>query len=196
MPTPLPPGPPVKSLRNHAVRPSAAPLVADDVLEFHAGRLVLLLATCGGASGAISGLTKMAKLDFFVRYPDFFEVVRRGRDQAPAQRGRAVEAAMVRHHYGPWDKRYYHVLAFLEARGLITVRKSGKSYRITLTRPGKLAAGRLADAPAFAGLRRTMQDVNESLGDKNGNELKNLIYATFTEEVGRRPMGSMIESRS
>jgi hypothetical protein len=41
-----------------------------------------------------------------------------------------------------------------------------------------------------------MQEVAESLGDKNGNELKNLIYATFKEEVGRRLMGSMIESPS
>lgn len=186
----------MRSLRNHAARPSAAPLVADEVLEFHAGRLVLLIATCGGAAGAINGLTKMAKLDFFVRYPDFFDVVRHGRDQRQPRRGQAVEAAMVRHHYGPWDKRYYHVLAFLEARGLITVKKSAKSYRVALTRPGKVAAGRLAHAPAFAALHRTMQEVDESLGDKNGNELKNLIYATFRDEVGRRPMGSMIESPS
>lgn len=184
----------MKSLRNHAVRPTAAPLIADDILEFHAGRLVLLLSTCGGAAGAISGLTKMAKLDFFVRYPDFFEVVRHGRDQQPSRDSQAVEAAMVRHHYGPWDKRYYHVLAFLEARGLITVRKSAKSYRIALTRQGKRAAESLAGAPAFAALHHTMRKVSDNLGDKNGNELKNLIYATFKEEVGRRSLGSTIES--
>lgn len=183
----------MKSLRNHAARPTAAPLVADDVLEFHAGRLVLLLSTCGGATGAINGLTKMAKLDFFVRYPDFFKVVRHGRDQQPFQHSQAVEAAMVRHHYGPWDKRYYHVLAFLEARNLITVKKSAKSYRIALTRQGKRAAESLAAAPAFAALDHAMREVSESLGDKNGNELKNLIYATFKEEVGRRPIGSTIE---
>jgi len=185
----------VRTLRNHAGRPVAAPLVADDVLEFHAGRLVLLLAICGGAGGVINGLTKMAKLDFFVRYPDFFEAVRRGSDQPDPERGEAVEAAMVRHHYGPWDKRYYHVLAFLEARGIIAVRKSGKSYRIALTRLGKTAAERLAAAPAFAGLRRVMQAVAESLGDKSGNELKTMIYATFKEEVGRRPLGSVIARR-
>ena len=31
-----------KSLKNLADRPAAAPLVADDILEFHAGRLLLL----------------------------------------------------------------------------------------------------------------------------------------------------------
>lgn len=193
MPAPLSAGATVKALRNHAARPTGAPLVADDVLEFHAGRLVLLLSTCGGSAGAISGLTKMAKLDFFVRYPDFFDAVRYGPEQRRARGEQAVEAAMVRHHYGPWDKRYYHVLAFLEARELITVRKSTKSYRIALTKQGKQAAGRLAEAPAFAALHRSMREVSESLGDKNGNELKNLIYTTFKEEVGRRPMGSTIE---
>ena len=183
----------MKSLRNHAVRPTAAPLVADDILEFHAGRLVLLLSTCGGATGAINGLTKLAKLDFFVRYPDFFEVVRLGRNQQLARKSQAVEAAMVRHHYGPWDKRYYHVLAFLEARSLITVRKSAKAYRISLTKPGKRAAEELACTPAFTALHLTMRNVSECLGDKNGNELKNLIYATFKEEVGKRPLGSVIE---
>jgi hypothetical protein len=63
----------MKMLRNLAARPAATPLAADDVLEFHAGRLLLLLSTCGGTTGAIGGLTKMAKLDFFVRYPDFFQ---------------------------------------------------------------------------------------------------------------------------
>jgi hypothetical protein len=184
----------VKTLRNHAARPSAAPLVADDVLEFHAGRLVLLLATCGGTAGAINGLTKMAKLDFFVRYPDFFEAVRHKDDQPSRRRSEVVESAMVRHHYGPWDKRYYHVLAFLEARDLIAVKKSAKSYRIGLTRLGKAAARQLAAAPAFTALHHTMQEVAESFGDKNGNQLKNMIYETFREEVGRRPLGSIIES--
>lgn len=102
---------------------------------------------------------------------------------------------MVRHHYGPWDKRYYHVLAFLEARGLITVKKSGKSFRIALTRTGKAAAERLASAPAFAGLRDQMQRVAESLGDKTGNQLKTMIYETFAEEVGQRTFGQVIRAR-
>jgi hypothetical protein len=42
----------------------------------------------GGSSAAITGLTKRAKLDFFVRYPDFFNAVigqgnRRRVDEAP-----------------------------------------------------------------------------------------------------------------
>jgi len=179
----------MKSLRNLATRPAAAPLAADDVVEFHAGRLLLLLSTCGGTAGAIGGLTKMAKLDFFVRYPDFFRAVLRGK--APRESA-AVEAAMVRHHYGPWDKRYYHLLSYLEARQLISVRMLGRSYRIALTPLGKATVKKLIGNRAFRDLLAHMREVNENFGKKTGNELKNLIYETFDEEVAEQQLGNVI----
>jgi hypothetical protein len=182
----------MKTLRNQAHRPAASPLVADEILEFHAGRLVLLLAICGGSSGVINGLTKMAKLDFFVRYPDFFAAIGMNDEQKERDKANAVEAAMVRHHYGPWDRRYYHVLAFLEARGLITVHKSGKLVRIGLTKTGKVAAKHLAETTSFSELKEHMQHVAEALAKRTGNELKTLIYKTFKEEVGQRPLGHVI----
>ena len=48
-------------------QPVSLPLSADDIVEFHAARLLLLMSICGVA-GRIDGLTKMAKLDFFARY--------------------------------------------------------------------------------------------------------------------------------
>lgn len=176
----------MKTLRRQASRPAARPLLADDVVEFHAGRLVLLLWICGQGA-KIKGLTKMAKLDFFVRYPDFFAVVR-GQDSS----GAPVEAAMVRHHYGPWDKRYYHVLAFLKARDLITVARPGKAVHLSLTKEGKAAAKALADADAFADLVAHMRVVAEAFSRSTGSELKNLIYATFGEDVSERPLGHII----
>jgi len=182
----------MKTLQNHASRPASQPLLADDVLEFHAGRIVLLLSACGGSTSTINGLTKMAKLDFFVRYPDFF-VVASGRDSA-AQGHAAVEAAMVRHHYGPWDKRYYHVLAFLESRDLITVKQSKKSFRISLTKQGRVASNILSASPAFTELREHMNQVADAFSRCTGNELKSLIYKTFGEDVSDRPLGHVIGS--
>lgn len=64
---------------------------------------------CGVGGGRIDGLTKLAKLDFFARYPDFFLAARRAIEDkgasepsAPSSSSEAVESAMVRHHYGPW----------------------------------------------------------------------------------------------
>ncbi len=35
---------------------------------------------------------------------------------------------MIRHHYGPWDKRYYHILAYLESKQLIQIVKHKNSF--------------------------------------------------------------------
>lgn len=189
----------MKSLSRMGTRPVSLPLVADDIVEFHAARLLLLLSLCGVA-GRIDGLTKMAKLDFFVRYPDFFEAARAATAPAAANpasvssdRDDAVESAMVRHHYGPWDKRYYHVLAYLEARRLITVSKEGNSFRIMLSDLGRERAKALVARASFAPLVERMRQVKKTFGSKNGTFLKNLIYRLFDQEVGKRPMGETIQ---
>jgi hypothetical protein len=188
----------MRSINRIGTRPVSLPLSADDILEFHAARLLLLMNVCGVA-GRIDGLTKMAKLDFFTRYPEFFEVARSAIAPADsdntgsqAESDETVESAMVRHHYGPWDKRYYHVLAHLEAKRLITVNKNGNSYHIALTDIGRERATALAARPSFAPLIERMRQVKKTFGGKSGTFLKDLIYRLFNEEVGRRPIGQVI----
>jgi hypothetical protein len=188
----------MRSLNRVGARSVSLPLSADDIVEFHAARLLLLISICGIA-GRIDGLTKMAKLDFFARYPDFFEVARAAIAPASnldsatrATADETVESAMVRHHYGPWDKRYYHVLAHLEAKRLITVTKDGSSYRLALTDLGRDSAKALAARSSFGPLAARMREVKKTFGSKNGTFLKDLIYRLFDEEVGRRPMGEEI----
>jgi hypothetical protein len=189
----------MKSLNRLGSRPVSLPLSADDVVEFHAARLLLLLNLCG-TSGRIDGLTKLAKLDFFARYPEFFAAAKAAtaneteKTQAlkAARAGDAVESAMVRHHYGPWDKRYYHVLAHLEAKQLIEVSKEGRAYRIILTNPGRERAKALAERPSFQPLATRMRELKKVFGARTGTSLKNLVYQLFDEEVGRRPLGQVI----
>lgn len=187
----------MRSVNRIGTKPVSLPLSADEIVEFHAARLMLLVHLCG-VSGRIDGLTKMAKLDFFARYPDFFEVARAavqpdaGTKTSPGLSDERVESAMVRHHYGPWDKRYYHVLAHLEAKQLITVAKEGNSYRIALTDEGRERARQLAALPSFATLVVRMREVKKTFGSKSGSFLKDLIYRLFDQEVGRRPMGQRI----
>ncbi len=101
---------------------------------------------------------------------------------------------MVRHHYGPWDKRYYHVLAGLEGKELIAVTKVGKTYRIALTARGAERARALVAKASFAPLAERMRQVKKTFGGKSGSSLKNLIYQLFEEEVGKRPLGEVITS--
>jgi hypothetical protein len=99
---------------------------------------------------------------------------------------------MIRHHYGPWDKRYYHLLAYLEARQLISVSLTGRAYRIALTALGKTTVKKLVGSDSFADLLKHMREVNEKFGRKTGNELKTLIYETFGEEVAEQELGAVI----
>ena len=176
------------------------PLSADDVVEFHAARLLLLIKFSGTA-GRIDSLTKMAKMDFFARYPDFFAAARLASDAGANQvdatdttSRHSVESAMVRHYYGPWDKRYYQVLSVLEAKGLVAITKEGRSYRIALTSLGDERAQMLASRPSFAELVTRMKEIKKAFGSKSGNSIKTLIYKLFDTEVGRRPLGEVIEA--
>src|SRR5438093_1169918 len=116
----------MKSLTDIYRYPAGFPLVADDVVEFHAGRLLLLLLKCG-VKGKISGLTKLAKLDFFARYPNMFSTASRAIGKDPSTVAMGTESTMLRHHYGPWDPRYYHVLSYLESRDLIAISPQGRA---------------------------------------------------------------------
>jgi DNA-binding PadR family transcriptional regulator len=188
----------MRSINRIGTLPASLPLLADNILEFHAARLLLLMNICGTAN-RIDGLTKMAKLDFFTRYPDFFDVARAATtskdttSEIAEDRGiDTVESAMVRHHYGPWDKRYYHVLAHLESKGLISVSKVKSTYRISLTELGAERAKRLAERPSFGPLVAHMKNVKSVFGKKSGTALKDLIYRVFDKEVGKQTMGKAI----
>lgn len=166
-------------------------MLADDVLEFHAARLLLLLQFCG-KKNSIEGLTKMAKLDFFVRYPKFFAVACKSLGVETIDPPNDIESHMIRFHYGPWDQRYYHVLAYLESKGLVTLKTKGRTIVLSLTDSGQQVANLLSEAPSFAELCSQINKVKIILGDKSGTELKNLVYRLFDEEVAQLPLEKVI----
>lgn len=182
----------MKSLRQLYREPTALPLIADDVTELHAGRLLLLLKICG-QSGRIEGLTKLAKLDFFVRYPAFFARAAKFLKKPVSIATNEIDSEMVRHHYGPWDKRYYSVLPFLESHKLITVSKEGSAFVFSLTEEGKIAAKTLEKRPEFSMQTGQMRQVKKLFGHMKGVTLKDLVYEVFDEEVGQKQLGEVIQ---
>jgi hypothetical protein len=82
----------------------------------------------------LEGLTKLAKLDFLMRYPTFTDQLLRGLGadwelgtEPTDSEELAVESRMVRYKYGPWDDRYYPVLGTLVGLGLAAVNKKGRT---------------------------------------------------------------------
>jgi hypothetical protein len=187
----------MRSIKNLKGFSSGKTLSSDDLIEFHASRLLLLIQLCGirdskTKTAKIEGLTKLAKLDFFVRYPAFFNKVADHLSSNDSIQSDDVESKMVRFHYGPWDKRYYQVIPYLEARGLIQVIKSGSAYNFVLTNLGKSIAETLISHAEFQEVSDRMRLVKKLLGGKTGNSLKELIYQVFDEEVKGKNLDDII----
>lgn len=182
----------MKTLANFARQPASFTLLADDILEFHAARLILLFKLCG-KSGRIDGLTKMAKLDFFVRYPQFFGIACNKMSVIKSVPERYIESSMIRFHYGPWDERYYHILSYLEAKQLIRITIKENMYELELSELGDNVASHFANDAAFSDIAKHMAEVKKVLGNKSGSTLKKLIYELFEDEVANRPLGEVIK---
>lgn len=172
-------------------------LEADDAL--HLGRLLVLIDTFGGRAGdkQIEGLTKLAKLDFLLRYPDYLEralvareVLNPDIDVHDFER-HSIEAHMVRFKYGPWDHRYRRFLNTLAGRGLVAVGRSGRTILIGLTARGRQAASALRDEPEYAAIGQRAALLKRHL-DLSATTLMEFVYATFPEVASLR-LGETIE---
>src|SRR5579875_4017843 len=89
-----------------------------------AARLLLLIDGFSSASTTLQGRTKLAKLDFLLRYPAFLRralIARNISFDLPdsSEEEQTIEQRMVRFRYGPWDPAYYALLGSLLGRGLI-----------------------------------------------------------------------------
>lgn len=106
---------------NINIRPPVRTPNAEESLELHAARLLLLL-NYAGIKGKIVSRTKIAKMDFFVRYPAYLKkaatINNISMDDEVDIR---PDSPMIRYKYGPWDSKYYNVFALLIAKGLITI---------------------------------------------------------------------------
>ena len=165
----------------------------DSAPELHTARLLLLLNAFAGdeGDGVIEGLTKLAKLDFLLRYPAMLEraLEARGRTTRDVQlednERQSVESQMVRYRFGPWDHRYREFLNILIAKGLVTVSIEGRTTVVMLTPQGRAVAERISDDPLFEKYVRRAEALKRHF-DLTATNLMNFIYDTFPEVVTLR----------
>lgn len=151
-------------------------------------RLLLLIDAFTRPTANLEGRTKLAKLDFLLRYPRFLRravEIRNPKaklpDPAPAEAN--IEQRMVRYRYGPWDPAYYALLGSLIGRGLITPvsHRSGVGYRTT--DEGARTAGDLAATAAWADVAARARLLKRHF-DVSGTFLMKFIYDHFPEVSG------------
>ncbi|WP_137819611.1 hypothetical protein [Pseudomonas sp. 2FG] len=161
--------------------------------HLHMARLLMLLnAHAGKTNKPVEGVTKLAKLDFLLRYPNCLEraLVAKGKPTAPACiqdfERTTIESKMVRFRYGPWDHRYRRWIALLVGKGLLHARVDGRTVKLWLTEVGHSAAHALEDAPDLEYLSARAGLVARTFGTMSGTALKNFVYATFPEIITMR----------
>lgn len=159
----------------------ARAMVQED-LAYHQLRVLLLVdavAATPGHAKKLDGLTKLAKLDFLVRYPELAPIVLDDpalHPEKPAARG-AVEAPMIRYKYGPWDDRYYPVIGALVGRGLLAY-TAGRRGSVALrpTPAGRRLAAEVAASTAWAQIAEQCRSAAQSSAGMTGSQLKDAIY--------------------
>lgn len=149
-------------------------------------RLLLLIDAFSGGQGTLQGRTKLAKLDFLLRYPKFFERAMALRNvPTTVERDEAAENSiaqrMVRYRYGPWDPAYYALLGALVGRGLITTIPDRNHLGFRVTERGHEVATELAEAEAWLAVTQRAKLLKRAFPSQTGSFLKRWIYDRFPE---------------
>jgi hypothetical protein len=168
-------------------------------LAYHQARVLLLIdavAAARGHQGKVDGLTKLAKLDFLLRYPALAPVVLDALSPADPRLGlheeetgdpANVEAPMIRYKYGPWDDRYYAVIGALVSRNLLRyVGGRRGSVALAPTPTGRAFAAQLAAADEWSEIADRSNAIAESSAGLSGNALKDLIYQRLGSLMDRK----------
>ena len=153
-------------------------------LDYHSVRILILIASYNVAhKQPLDGLTKLAKLDFLVRYPMFLQqLTERISGQSlpdpirPTDAERlGVESRMVRYKYGPWDDRYYPILGTLIGLGLVTPSSGKGRVALSVTAEGAAIAESLSRQAPWETVAGRCSFVAYTF-DMTGSKLKDTIY--------------------
>ena len=167
-----------------------AAAVAESSDELHLTRLLFLLGEADKRSNkTIEGITKLAKLDFLLRYPNCLERMLKALsknttriDIKPHERT-TIESKMVRFKYGPWDDRYRRWIGLLIAKKLAFTYHKGRTVHVGLTDKGREAIKILLTYDDFKDLEIRSKEIYKAVGNKSATVLKNSIYDVFPEII-------------
>jgi len=158
--------------------------------SLHKSRLLLLLLAFAGDKndGEVDGITKLAKLDFLLRYPTMLKRALEARGASTRDISvekhelYSVESEMVRYRFGPWDHRYRFYLNLLVGEGLIKVVSEGRKVVISLTPEGFAFATRIRENSLMNIYYRRASVLKRHFNLTSSNLMK-FIYETFPEIV-------------
>jgi hypothetical protein len=180
-----------------AVEAAELALLRED-LAYHQARVLLLVTATAAEPGharKLDGLTKLAKLDFLLRYPALASQVldslnaldpRLHLNEDDVREPTSVEAPMTRYKYGPWDDRYYAIIGALVGRGLLRYARGRQgSVALAPTVAGRALSEEMAATPEWSETADRSQAIAQASSGLTGNALKDLIYQRLADLMDR-----------
>jgi hypothetical protein len=160
--------------------------------DLHLARLLVLLGSADARKTTratkAKAVTKLAKLDFLLRYPTCLERALRLLDRTDAdvavqpRERTSIETKMIRFRYGPWDARYRRWLG-LAARGLVVLGVEGNTIQIGLTNAGRALSVQVRSETLFAELVRRSDLTVKAVRGMSATRLKDFVYQAIPEIV-------------
>ncbi len=138
----------------------------------------------------MKGITKLAKLDFLLRYPTYLKrllpKLYKRIPEVPMEEYEqdTVESSMIRFRYGPWDPRYRQWIGTLVAKDLAETYVVGRTVHVRLTAAGKEIAQAIRNSESFRVLTERSDIVGRIAGKVSGTQLKELVYEVVPELIG------------
>ncbi len=147
-------------------------------------RLLLLIEAFSRRNKVLEGRTKLAKLDFLLRYPTYcqraLQIKRPEIEHSAEVPEPDLESRMVRYRYGPWDPAYFALLGRLVGKGLVLPAPYTRGIGYRVTERGRAMAGALKDEPAWTDTSDRIELLRKHF-DLSGATLKRFIYDNFPE---------------
>ncbi len=172
----------------------------DNVYNLHLVRLMVLLYVMSGPKNQtiVSGITKLVKLDFLLRYPIALERALRsvgitGDDlDEITYSPKTVESRMIRYKYGPWDRWYREYLAILESKGFLLVLQDVETIKIEITKEGVEFTEKLKTYKEFDDYFSRSTIIKKHFGTMAAMKLKNMMYEIIPE-LQQMKLGQVIK---
>lgn len=147
-------------------------------------RLLLLIEAFSRGRKVLEGRTKLAKLDFLLRYPSYYTRalgIRRPQLVDPTEEPEPdLESRMVRYRFGPWDPAYYALLGRLIGKGLVRPAPFTRGIGYRVTDKGRTVALAMHCEPAWVDTAERLEVLRRHF-DLSGAYLKKFIYEHFPE---------------
>lgn len=169
-------------------RQAAQAELSDDL---HMMRILMLVAISGKWKGKrkIKGITKLAKMDFLLRYPNCLATAIEKEGKTLSQfeveiqnhEKETIESKMIRFRYGPWDGRYRRWISLLKAKELVNVYTEGRTVIVESTNLGEEFIEALAGSESHKEQYFRATAVVKTFGGYSATKLMNFVYETFPE---------------